>query len=139
MKNILILASIGLLLSCSFKSETIYPFELVNSKTERQGQNINLMDLYVVKGEKLKIDSLRLLCIEKKKMWNNGSFYFLVVFDNKENATFPNNPFSALYGIEEIPQRHIKAIYTFNRLNGYSRLKVYHKNLIEGASTNFEI
>lgn len=118
-----------LTIQCSSpKEKAQYPFELVNSKTEGSDK----MDIYVPVGE-MNIEMLKSLCKDQKDNWTDGTFYFLVVFDKKENVTFPNNPFTALYGVDEEPQKHIKALFQYNRLNAYSRLTLYSKNMWESS------
>lgn len=115
-----------------------YPFELINSKFETIGTNINKMDLYVPLG-KLEVNKLKELSKDRKERWVEGAFYFLVVFDHQANAVFPNNPFTAQYGIDEEPQTHIRAIFEYNRVNGYSKLTYYTTNMWEGAPTTIDI
>lgn len=113
-----------------------FPFEYVDSKTEPSGEN--KMDLYAY-SEKFNIDSLKLFCKQQKEKFTSGTFYYLVIFDAKENASFPNNPMTAFYGIDEKPQKHIRAYYTYNRLNGYSKLNIFEKNLWVSSPEVIEI
>lgn len=69
----------------------------------------------------------------------DGTFHYIVFFDAKDNATFPNNPMTAFYGIDEEPQKHIKAYYEYNRLNGYSKLHVYETNSWESIATTYDL
>jgi hypothetical protein len=94
------------------------------------------MDLYYAEGN-LKIDSLRMLCQELKGDYE-GTFYFLVVFDDRQYATFPNHPFTALYN-DEPRLKHIKAIYQFNKFNGYSQLFIYPINALESLPTSIHL
>ena len=115
-----------------------YPYKFMDSKTETLGNNKNRMELYSYSGE-LNIDSLKMFCKEHKDKFLSGTFYFLVIFDNVENVIFPTNPFTAEYGIDEEPQKHIKALYTFNRLNGYSKLDYYENNKWESVANSVDI
>jgi len=125
--------------SCSTPNKkTEYPFEFINSKTETFGSKTNKMDLYVPIND-LNFEMLKGICKEQKENWTDGAFYYLVIFDGKGNAMFPNNPFTASYGIDEEPQKHIKAIFEFNRINGYSKLTSYSKNMWEGSPRSTEI
>ena len=85
-------------------------------------------------GDKPNLDTLKLFCAEKKTEFTDGIFHIVVFFDKKENATFPNNPVTALY-IEDKPMKHIKAVYTFNKANGYSQLDFYEKNSFESPAS----
>lgn len=97
------------------------------------------MDLYVYTGSSLILDTLKTLCKDNKQKFTIGKFYYLVVFDSAENAVFPKDPFTSEYGIEEIPQKHIRAIYTYNRVNGYSKLNYYNSNRWEGTAKSDDI
>ena len=96
------------------------------------------MDLYVY-AENLNLDKLKALCKENKQKANSGKFYFLVVFDSQENAAFPVDPFTAAYGLEDAKLKHIKAIYTYNRLNDYSKLDYYDTNAWESVAKSVDI
>ncbi|MCD4745026.1 MAG: hypothetical protein K8R58_01870 [Bacteroidales bacterium] len=134
-----ILALIFASCSTGTKKETIqFPYEFVNSKTETAGNNENKMDLYAYSGE-LNIDTLKMFCKKHKDEFSLGTFYYLVVFDSKKNAVFPSNSFTAAYGIEEEPQKHIRAFYTYNRLNGYSKLDFYKENKWESVAKSEDI
>ena len=122
------------------EAEAKAQFIFVKSKTETD-ENKNKMDLYTYPGEP-NLDKLRALCKEKKEEFGKsytGVFYYLVVFDTQENAVFPTNPFTANYGMDMEPMRHIKAIYEYNRRNGYSKLSSYNTNMAEGISSNEDI
>lgn len=72
--------------------------------------------------------SLRMLCKEQKSDWD-GTFYFLVVFDDIQYATYPNNLFTALYNDED-HMKHIIAVYQYNRINSFSELYYYPINML---------
>ncbi len=116
-------------LGCANPKKISYPFEFIDSKTEMVESHVNRMDLYF-SDEKIAIDSLKMFCQEQKQNWDEGMFYLLVVFDSKPYATFPNNPLTSLYS-DEVRMRHIKAVYSYNRLNGISRLSIYPDNMWE--------
>jgi hypothetical protein len=120
------------------KEKDVYPFKLINSKTETAGAYTDQMDIYVPVGD-INKEMLVKLCGAQKETGKEGKFYYLVVFDRIESVTFPNSPFTALYGIEEEPQKHILALYEYNRLNGFSRLTFYSKNMWEGKPVTVEI
>lgn len=112
-------------------------YQFVNSKTESD-ENHNKMDMYTYSGD-FDIDNLKTLAQENKAKFNSGTFYYLVVFDNKDNAVFPQDPFTAEYGIEEGPQKHIKAIYTYNKNNGFSEIDYYDTNRWESVAKTVKI
>lgn len=139
----LIVLSAVIIYGCSGNQQTKsidnkpdFPFEYVDSKSESGGDN--KMDLYAYSGT-INTDSLKLFCKEQKGKYTNGVFYYLVIFDSKENASFPNNPMTAFYGMDEEPQKHIRAYYTYNRLNGYSKLNNYEKNSWESSAEVIDI
>lgn len=113
-------------------------FEFINTKKENSGEFENRMDLYTVKKE-FNTDSMKVFCQIKKDSIQNGTFYYIVIFDKKSNARFPKSPFSAQYGIEYNVMRHIKAIYEFNFQNKYSKLTVYEKNMYDSSPTEIDI
>ncbi len=104
-----------------------YPYEFIKTKSETIWNNDNKMDLYSYSWV-LDISNLKKFSSQKKEEFKSWVFYFLVIFDNKESAVFPKDPFTASYWIEEVPQKHIRAIYTYNKKNGYSKLEYYDKN-----------
>jgi len=91
------------------------------------------MDLFAYSRD-LNIDTLKAFCKSQRNKFETGTFYYVVIFDSKENAVFPNNPLTAEYGIDEEPQKHIRAFYTYNKLNEYSKLDYYEKNKWESTA-----
>jgi hypothetical protein len=130
-KNFILLGIVLLvLLSCTAKLDET-PFVFI----ETGHQEANQMDLYTYTGE-FNIEKLKEICLVKKNMLSSGTFYYLVVFDSKETAVFPKTPYTAEYGMEEEAMIHIKAIYAFNRKNGFSELSTYEKNMWESKANN---
>jgi hypothetical protein len=135
----LLIICVFLIAACSSETNTDVPglfkymppessdkFEYVGGKTEHAGTNENSMELYAIKGD-FDFERFKVLCNGRKYNFRSGTFYYLVLFDSKENAAFPTDPFTAAYGTEEPKLRHIKALYTYNRKNGYSKLSIYKK------------
>jgi hypothetical protein len=116
-----------------------YPFAYIDTKKEvrKNDNNYNEMLLYAC-GEKPSHDTLQMFCLEKKKEFTDGVFHIIAFFDKQVNSKFPTNPITGGY-MDEIPARHIKAIYTYNRVNGYSKLDYYEKNSWEGTPVTTEI
>lgn len=153
MKTLLLGATLTVFIfSCSNNSETKtdttqtetakkidFPFSYVDTRKEdrKNDNSYNEMLLYTC-GDKPSLDTLKLFCTEKKNEFKDGVFHIIVFFDKKQNATFPNNPVTALY-IEDKPMKHIKAIYTFNKANGYSQLDFYEKNSFESSASQNQI
>ena len=105
-----------------------WPYEFVATKTEDFGHH-NVMDLYAFSGE-FDPAELKAFCRERKEKSTAKVFYYAVIFDTAANARFPGTPFTAEYGIsEEKATRHIRALYGFNRVNGYSHLQWHPDNL----------
>lgn len=118
--------------------ETALPYTYFQSKAETVGRNQNHMDLYVWAGT-MNLDTLKMLCKEKKTLFQDGAFYFLAVFDSTDHAVFPTQPFTAAFGTDEGALRHIRALYTFNRMNGYSKLDYYEANSWESVAQSVDI
>lgn len=138
MKKFIVLLISICLVSCSSKPSIEYPYHFIDSKKETMGNNDNKMELYYVEND-VNLDSLKMFCREKKSSMEYGSFHFMVFFDSKENADFPNSPFTAFYGDEENKLKHIKAYYQYNHINGYSKLRIYDTNAWEGKSVDVNI
>lgn len=96
------------------------------TRAENGGENV--MDLYEFAG-RFDPDALKAFCLERKQASPAKAFYFVVIFDSAANAKFPASPFTAEYGIEEDVIRHIRAIYCFNRVNGYSNVRYHNANI----------
>lgn len=130
-----------LFLSCSNDnkpdSKNDSPYEYLDNKQEQAGESYNQMTLYAC-GDNPEITTMQNFCLDKKQSFTDGVFHILVFFDSKENAVFPSNPITGGY-IEEEPSTHIKAIYTYNRLNGYSKLDFYQQNYWESPSNTYDI
>jgi hypothetical protein len=106
-------------------------YEFVDFKIE-DGKWQNEMFLYALRGP-LKYDEFRALCLDIKSRAKNGAFTFVVLFDKRENASFPKDPFTAQYGMEDEKMRHIIAIYGMNQWNKFSEINSYYpKNMFEG-------
>ena len=141
MNKFVLLALLATIISCTpteNKSAIEYPYTLIDYKEETTGGNTNTMEHLTSTGE-LNLDTLKLYCIDRKKQMNSGLFNYLVFFDSKDNAVFPNTPFTAEYGMDEEPQKHIQAIYTYNTVNGYSQLTFYENNRWDSSPQTFEI
>jgi hypothetical protein len=137
--------AVTLMLSCENGSHSAtapkdlsQSFELVKSKSEKVGEHLNTMDLYVPKGE-LDLEALKALCHKRKSEFTNGFFSYVVIFDNKKNAVFPKTPFTGFYGLDEKVLVHIKAYYQYNPVNGYSKLMTYEKNNFESMAVEHTI
>lgn len=136
---LLSLISFSLLLACSSKNDNKnYLYKFIDTKTESASGNNNKMDLYAFSGD-INITILKDFCKDQKNNFDSGTFYFIVIFDDVKNAAFPTTPFTAAYGTEENSQKHIRAIYTYNKLNGYSSLDYYEKNKWESPAKSEKI
>ncbi len=123
------------ILACSANREIEYPFTFVGKKTER-GENT--MELCTIDSNP-NMETLKKFCLHKKQDFSSGMFHYVVFFDAEENAVFPNSPFTTLYGMEEEPKKHIKAIYEFNTINGYSELSFYEVNAWESIAKSVKL
>lgn len=137
MKKYLFLAFI-FLLGCSPEEKAVtsvkkYPYTYIDKKIEDQDE----MFLYEM-GDTFNTDTLISFCKSQKQKFDNGAFHIVVFFDKKENARFPDNPIPAMY-MEDKDLRSIKADYTYNNINGYSKLTVYDKNALESKHNSIDI
>ena len=112
-----------------------WPYQFVATKTERDGLR-DVMDLYSFSG-KFDMMELEAFCRERKERSPAKAFYYVVIFDDPTNAVFPNNPFTATFN-EEREAKHVRAIYCYNRLNGFSELDVYELNSWESRPTTIK-
>jgi hypothetical protein len=130
---------IGMLAGCEPRESNIPPiapdacYEFVDFKVEN-GQWNNEMFLYALRGPYKHVE-FRALCLDIKARAKNEAFTFVVLFDKRENAQFPKDPFTAQYGMEEEKCKHIVAFYGMCKFNKYSELENYHpKNKWEGKA-----
>ncbi|MCZ2129308.1 MAG: hypothetical protein LC109_03475 [Bacteroidia bacterium] len=138
MKRLFYTLAIWIIASCSSSPSINYPYTYLDSKSEKAGTHVNTMELYTISNNP-NIDTLKMFCNEKKSKISSGAFHYIVFFDSKENAVFPNNPITAFYGVDEKPMKHIKAYYQYNKINGYSKLHVYEKNSFESSATIIDL
>jgi hypothetical protein len=122
----------------SQSSNKDWPYKFVQTKKDPKSPDGDIMDLFAYSGP-LDIKQLKAFCKARKEQSKAKLFYFAVLFDNAENAVFPSNPFTAEYGIDEDALKHIRAIYTYNRKNGYSELRHYDTNAWEGKAQKEKI
>jgi RNA polymerase subunit RPABC4/transcription elongation factor Spt4 len=126
------------------KQKKQYPFQLLNEKNETlkvgDKTKLNTMYLYEI-GDTYIERELIDFCIEiRRKMQSyNHISYISTFYDKKENAQFPKQKFTALYGAEEEKQKHIKAFFWYNKVNGYSKLTIYEKNAWESVGREIDI
>lgn len=96
------------------------PFVYVDRRTDAHG---SVMELYACAGAFSEAEALAFFK-ERKANASGDRFYYAVLFDRKENAKFPNNPFTAHYGMDFDILEHVRAFYEYNKLNGYSELEL---------------
>jgi hypothetical protein len=121
------------LFACSSPGEkttkVVIPYQFVDHRRETEDGLFNQMDLYAYSKE-LNIDTLTAFCRMKKESFTDtrGTFYYVVIFNDPSNAVFPKNPFTAHYGLDEDgAMKNIRAMYEYNRFNGYSKLTIFEK------------
>ncbi|MDR6459522.1 hypothetical protein J2786_002629 [Chryseobacterium vietnamense] len=108
-----------------------------SKKEERTDGNFNQMTLFEVNKD-ISLDQLKDYCSSVKPNYTNGYFQILVFFKNADAARFPANPVTGSY-TEERDLKNIKAIYTINNINGYSKLDYYEKNNWESIAQTTDI
>lgn len=108
------------------------PFKFLQTKAEQGGRDV--MELYAYAG-KFDPAALKAFCLDRKSKSTAKAFYYAVIFDSAANAKFPSSPFTAEYGIEENTLKHIRAIYVYNRVNGFSELRYHDANIWDHSPT----
>ncbi|MCS3531859.1 hypothetical protein [Chryseobacterium sp. JUb7] len=110
----------------------------IDSKEEaRSDGNFNQMTLFEVDKD-ISSEQLKDYCLTAKPEYNNGYFQILVFFKKPNSARFPDNPLTGMY-IEESDLKNIKATYTINNINGYSKLDYYENNNWESLVQTIDI
>jgi hypothetical protein len=150
MKNTILLFPLVLLLACesSDKQNTGITekatetkktnIDKLDSRQEgRQDGEFNQMTLFSVDST-AGIEDLKRFCSEKKSEYSDGYFQILVFFKNREASRFPDNPVTGGF-MEETDLRNIKAIYTINNSNGFSKLDYYESNALESKANTVDI
>lgn len=112
-----------------FEVKKEWPYRFVASKREQTNFK-NVMHLYAYDGP-LDIEELKAFCRERKGKSPAEVFYFVVIFNSPENAKFPSTPFTARYDTDDETRGHIRAIYEYNRANGFSELYIREQNRTE--------
>lgn len=90
------------------------------------GNNPNILDLIN-------------FCKENMEQREDRFFFVIAFFDKRENSGFPTDPISAGYGDDVNLLRHIQALYTYNQVNGYSKLAYYETNAYESTTKEIVI
>ncbi|KFF17175.1 hypothetical protein [Chryseobacterium sp. JM1] len=112
--------------------------KVIDSKKEiRSDGNFNQMTLFEVDKD-ISLNQLKDYCSTAKSDYTNGYFQILVFFKKSNTAKFPNNPVTGLY-MEDEDMKNIKAIYTINNMNGYSKLDYYDNNSFESLAKTIDI
>lgn len=94
--------------------------------------NFNQMTLFEVKKD-ISLEQLKNYCSSVKPNYTDGYFQILVFFKKPNSAKFPDNPVTALHN-DEKDLKNIKAVYTINKMNGYSKLDYYENNSFESLA-----
>lgn len=113
--------------------------KIIDSKREIReiDGNFNQMTLFEVNKD-ISLEQLKEYCSTVKPNYTDGYFQILVFFKNPNSARFPNNPITALHN-EENDSKNIKAVYTINNMNSYSKLDYYEKNKWESLAQTIDI
>ena len=121
------------------KSETEYSMiKRIDSKIEiRNDGDFNKMTLFEVEKD-ISLDQLKEYCSTVKPSYREGYFQILVFFKKPYSARFPDNSVTGMY-MEEDDMKNIKASYTINNKNGYSKLEYYDNNNYESHAETVTI
>lgn len=110
----------------------------IDTKQEiRNDGHFNQMTLFEV-DDNISIDELKNYCSTVKSDYNDGYFQILVFFKKVGTARFPDNPVTGMY-MEDEDSKNIKAVYTINNMNEYSKLDYYEKNSLESLAQTVDI
>lgn len=110
----------------------------IDTKKEiRNDGDFNQMTLFKV-DDNISLEELTKYCSEVKPNYNDGYFQILVFFKNADTARFPDNPITGMY-MEDVDLKNIKATYTINNINGYSKLNYYENNNLESVVQTTDI
>lgn len=99
--------------------------------------NFNQMTLFEVNKD-ISLEQLKNYCSSVKSNYSDGYFQILVFFKEPNSAKFPDNPITALHN-DEKDLKNIKAVYTINNMNGYSKLNYYENNSFESLAQVVDI
>jgi len=113
--------------------------KMVDSKKEIRelDGNFNQMTLFEVNKD-ISLEELKEYCSSAKQNYSDGYFQILVFFKKHNSARFPDNPVTGMF-IEEDDLKNIKAVYTINNINGYSKLNYYDNNNWESSAQTIDI
>jgi hypothetical protein len=113
--------------------------KIIDSKKEIRelDGNFNQMTLFEV-NKSISLDQLKDYCSTVKPNYIEGYFQILVFFKKPNTARFPDNPVTGMY-MEDEDMKNIKAVYTINNMNGYSKLDYYDDNSFESLSQEVDI
>lgn len=110
----------------------------IDAKKEiRNDSNFNQMTLFEVDNT-ITLEELKSYCSEIKPDYQDGYFQVLVFFKKTDAARFPDNPLTGMF-MEDEDLKNIKATYTINNINGYSKLDYYNNNSFESLAQTIEI
>mgnify|MGYP000891188284 CR=1 FL=1 len=119
-------------------NSNVATIEKIDSKIEsRKDGEYNKMTIFYVDSS-ITSNELVVFCKSNKDEYSSSYLNILVFFKSKSAARFPDNPLSALF-VEENDLIMIKAIYTFNRFNGYSKLDYYNNNANSSLPQSIDI
>lgn len=122
------------------ESEKIINMKIKQVDTKKELRNdgdYNQMTLFEVDNT-ITLEELKNYCSTVKPNYSSGYFQILVFFKKSNSARFPNNPLTGMF-MEDEDMKNIKAIYTINNINGYSKLDYYSKNSFESLATSIDI
>lgn len=83
--------------------------------------------VYTLDDHEWNEDEFKKLCLSEKK-WAGDGFRCVAVFNKRENAKYPNNPISAMYGMDTNAMRNIVATYECTGFNSFSEATIYQPN-----------
>ncbi|MDR2236429.1 MAG: hypothetical protein LBE92_09910 [Chryseobacterium sp.] len=122
----------------SSRPETNINIKKIDAKKEiRNDGSFNQMTLFEVNND-VSISEIKDYCSTTKSDYHDGYFQILVFFKKTGVAKFPDNPVTGMF-MEEEDLKNIKAVYTINNTNGYSKLDYYKDNNLESLPQTINI
>lgn len=144
MRPMLLLTLVLIAYSCQNpEPEVSYPYVEVNCKVISYETDANEHCVFAGPSE-MNLDTLAMFCksLKSKSKPDRWFYYYTFICEDSAGTAPPANfPPHELTDFEEWEKYYpfIKATYTYNTINGYSKLMLYDSNMWTGSSHKFDI
>lgn len=102
-----------------------------------QDANGSIMQFYLAEGRIDANDAVR-FSSDLRSQESSDHFFYAVFVDDERFARPPNNPFTALFGLDESMMKHVLAYYELSP-TGFSELNVYYPNMLRSMPETYVI